>query len=237
MIRSAMRAINERPGASAWTFPQYSPAEAAADRAIHLSALPIAVGAVLWLLLTDVPAADTKQAAALAIYGCGLIAMLAASAAYNLSHPCPRKELLRRIDHAMIFVMIAGTYTPFVASEPQEIESLPLGVAIWSLAAGGVAVTVAFPRRFERTLLFLYLIMGWIGLALGLKLLLCFPTPVLLLLIAGGVAYSVGAVIHARCRFPFHNVVWHALVVLGAGLHWAAVALLAVWPAICTATV
>ena len=204
-------------------FPQYTPAEAVADRAIHLLAVPAAIGAVGWLLLTAVPNADTRQAAALAIYGCGLIGMLAASAAYNLSGPCRRKELLRRLDHAMIFVMIADTFTPFTAYAMPGIDRLLLHAAIWSLATIGVAVTLAFPRRFERPLLALYVIMGWMVLGMGPHFLRHLSTPVLLLLFAGGTAYSVGAIIHSRCRFRFHNAVWHALVVIGAGMHWVAV--------------
>jgi hemolysin III len=204
-------------------FPQYTAAEAAADRAIHLLALPAAIGAVGWLVLTAIPAADSPQAAALAIYGCGLIGMMTASAAYSRSRPCRGKELLRRVDHAMIFVMIAATYTPFAAYAFRGIEGLILCAVIWSLASIGVAVTLAFPRRFERLLLVLYLVMGWMVLGMGPKIVFQLSTPVLLLLLAGGAAYSVGAIIHSRCRFRFHNVVWHALVVVGAGMQWVAI--------------
>jgi hemolysin III len=221
-----MQAINVGQAVTSleWAFPQYTPAEAIADRAIHLLALPVAIGATGWLLLTAVPTADTRQAAALAVYGCGLISMLAASAAYNLARPCRTKELLRRLDHAMIFVMIAGTYTPFAVYAFRGIDGPLLCAAIWSLAAIGVAVTLAFPRRFERPLLALYLVMGWMVLGMGPNIILRLSTPVLLLLFAGGAAYSVGAIIHSRCCFRFHNAVWHALVVVGAGVHWVAIA-------------
>jgi hemolysin III len=196
--------------------------EAVAGRTIHLLALSAAIGAAGWLLLTAVPTADARQAAALGIYGCGLIGMVTASAAYSLSKPCRRKELLRWVDHAVIFVMIAGTYTPFAAFALRDIGGL-LCAAIWSMAAVGVAVTLAFPRRFERSLLALYLVMGWLVVCLGPDFLRHLSTHVLLLLFAGGIAYSMGAIIHSRCRFRFHNAVWHALVVAGAGMHWAAI--------------
>jgi hemolysin III len=204
-------------------FPRYTAAEATADRAIHLFALPAAIGGVGWLVLLAFPSADTHQTGALAIYGCGLIGMVTASAAYHLSRPSQRKELLRRVDHAMIFVMIAGTYTPFAVYALRGIDGLLLCAAIWSLAAIGVAVTLTFPRRFERPMLVLYLVMGWLVLGLSPNLLRHPSTLVIFLLFAGGAAYSVGAVIHSRCRFSFHNAVWHALVVVGAGLHWMAI--------------
>ena len=211
-----------RYGARVYNFPQYTEAEASADRALHLAALPAAISAVSWLFIAAIPTAGIVQAIALVMYGCGLIGMLAASAAYNLCRPSYRKELLRRVDHAMIFVMIAGTYTPFTlyAFGRDGLLCLP----IWLLAAIGIAVTLAFPRRFERLLLALYLIMGWTVLGMGRSFILHLSNPVLCLLLAGGAAYSVGAFVHARCQFRFHNVVWHALVLLGAGLHWVAVA-------------
>jgi hemolysin III len=226
MTRIAMQAINVGQDVTEsleWAFPQYTPAEAIADRVIHSVALPAAIGATGWLLLTAVPTTDTRQAAALAIYGRGLIGVLVTSAAYNLSRPCRTKELLRRADHAMIFVMIAGTYTPFAVFVLRGISGLLLCVAIWSLAAVGVVVTLAFPRRFERLLLALYLVMGWMVLGMGPNFLRHLSTPVLLLLLAGGAAYSVGAIIHSRCGFRFHNAVWHALAVIGAGMHWVAI--------------
>jgi hemolysin III len=123
----------------------------------------------------------------------------------------------------MIFVMIAGTYTPFAVFVLRDTGGLLLCAAIWSLAAVGAAVTLAFPRRFERPLLGLYLVMGWMVLGLGPNFLRHLSTPVLLLLFGGGTAYSVGAIIHSQCRFRFHNAVWHALVVVGAGMHWLAI--------------
>jgi hemolysin III len=210
-------------GAAAFSFPEYTREEAAADRALHLIALPVAMGATGWLLLTAIPSADIVRAFALVVYSCGLVGMLTASAAYNLTPPSRRKELLRRIDRAMIFVMIGGTYTPFTLLAFAGQDGILLCLPVWSLAAIGIAVTLAFPRRFERLLLALYLIMGWIVVIMGRGLMAHFSIPVQGLLLAGGAAYTIGAFIHARCLFRFYNVVWHALVLLGAGAHWMAV--------------
>jgi hemolysin III len=94
----------------------------------------------------------------------------------------------------------------------------------------GAAVTLTFPRRFERPPLVLYPIMGWMVLSMGPHIILRLSLSVLILLFAGGVAYSVGAIIHSRCRFGCHNAVWHTLVVVGAGMHWVAVVELARLP-------
>ena len=150
--------------------------------------------------------------------------MLTSSAAYNLSGPSRRKELLRRIDHAMIFVMIAGTYTPFILFAFRKSDGPLLCTLVWSLATIGIVVKLAYPRRFERLMVAFYLVMGWVVLGMGPSLVIRLPSPVLFLLLAGGTVYSLGALIHAYGRVQFHNVGWHALVLLGASLHWVAVA-------------
>jgi hemolysin III len=158
------------------------------------------------------------------VYGVGLIGMFVASAAYNLCYPSRAKELLRRADHAVIFVMIAGTCTPFALSAFPANVGLPLCALAWIAATVGVVLKLAFPRRFERLLLALYLVMGWTMFGVGRVYADNLPKIALLLLFGGGIAYSCGALVHARGRLPFHNVAWHGLVLLGASLHWAAVA-------------
>jgi hemolysin III len=116
------------------------------------------------------------------------------------------------------------TCTPFALSAfPANINLLLCGLA-WITATIGVVVKLAFPRRFERLLLALYLIMGWTMFGMGWACADNLPNTALLLLFGGGIAYSCGALVHAQGRVPFHNVAWHGSVLLGAGLHWAAVA-------------
>lgn len=210
-----------RPVAS---FPHYTAAELALDRVLHAFAVLLAVGGVAWLFKTAPPIGGLRQNIGLTLYGVGLIGMFLTSAAYNSCHPSLAKDLLRRADHAMIFIMIAGTCTPFALSAFPANIGLLFCVVVWIAATIGVALKLGFPRRFERLLLVLYLFMGWAMLGMGWAYadnLLSIP---LWLLFGGGIAYSCGATVHARGRLPFHNVAWHGLVLLGASLHWAAVA-------------
>ena len=206
-------------------FPSYTAAETAADRIVHLIGVPAGIAAVCWLVANVGAAAGATLTISLLVYGCGLVGMLAVSAAYNLSRPGRRKELLRRADHAMIYAMIAGSYTPFAFNVLPRRDGLLLGGAVWLLAAVGIGVKLVFPRRFERLLLALYLGMGWIVLSMIRTLMTLLPRDVLLLLVLGGVAYTFGALLHSLRRVPFHNVAWHVLVLVGAGLHLAAIAL------------
>ena len=206
-------------------FPTYTAAEAEADRIIHLLGVPAASAALLWLIIKVGPTASVRLTITLLIYGFGLIGMLAASAAYNFSRPGRGKELLRRVDHAMIFVMIAGSYTPFALNALAQHGGTWLCAVVWLLAGFGIAVKLALPRRFELLSLLLYLGMGWSVLAMFNSFLANVQRDVFRLLLVGGVAYSLGAAIHSLCRVPFHNAVWHALVLVGAGLHLAAISL------------
>ena len=123
----------------------------------------------------------------------------------------------------MIFVMIAGTFTPFALSAFPAYVGLLACTLAWVEAFIGVVLKLTFPRRFERLLLAIYLVMGWMMLGMVQAYANKLGSVVLSLLFGGGIAFTSGALIQARCRAPFHNVAWHGLVLLGAGLHWAAV--------------
>jgi hemolysin III len=205
-------------------FPRYTRAEIAADGVIHVFGLAAGIVAASWLVIAVSRTDSARLIAATGVYAAGLIGVLSSSAAYHLTRPGLAKAVLRHIDLAMIFVMIAGSYTPFA------LNALPLGagvvlcVVVWSLAAGGIALKLLSPRLFERYSLPLYLGMGWLVLGALPSLMARLPDNAMVLLAAGGVVYSLGAVVHTRERMPFHNAIWHALVLVGAGLHLASLA-------------
>lgn len=209
-------------------FPSYSRAEERADRAVHVAGLAAALASVSWLLARVVPVGSSREIAAVSIYALGLIGMLSASAAYNLMPPGAAKSRLRRLDHSMIFVMIAGSYTPFALIALPPSTGIPLSAIVWSIAAIGVALKLLRPATArDRVSLALYLGMGWLVLAFLRPLLASVPLRVVVLLLAGGVVYSAGALVHLRRSLRFHNAIWHAMVVLAAAIQFAAVALVA----------
>ena len=216
--------MNQLIMAQAASFPHYTTAELALDRALHAVAVLLALGGVAWLLVIAAQTGGVRRIVGLAAYSAGLIGMFATSAAYNSCSPCRTKEVLRRIDHAMIFVMIAGTCTPFALSAFPATMGLLTCTLVWFIAATGAALKLAFPRRFERLLLALYLVMGWTIFGMSRAYADNLSNVALFLLLGGGIAYSCGAYVQARGHIPFHNVIWHGLVLIGAGLHWAAVA-------------
>lgn len=200
-------------------FPQYSRAERAVDAVVHAVGVPAGVIAAVWLLAGAAGSANALLIVSLAVYGAGLIGMLAASAAYHLTRPGRAKDVLRRTDHAMIFVMIAGSYTPFALNVLEPPGGIALCAVVWALAVAGIAMTLALPRRLEFLSLALYLGMGWLILVMIGPLVERLPGLSLGLLLGGGVVYSAGVLIYMRRTLKYHTALWHAFVLVAAGLH------------------
>jgi hemolysin III len=182
-----------------------------------------AIGAVA-LVVRLVVGARASDAVPIVIYAIGLLAMLGCSAAYNLTPWPPTRPFLRRLDHAAIFLMIAGTYTPFTARHPASGLAISFTSFIWIAALFGVAAKLAFPRCLDRLTVVAYLALGWIGLvALGPLTARLDPSTIDLLL-AGGLLYTVGVGFHLWRKLPFQNAIWHGFVLAAAVCHYAAVA-------------
>lgn len=201
-------------------FPVFTTAEKWADGIVHILGLLFALGAVGFLVAQGL---SMDRGFALITYGAGLAAMLGASAAYNLWSG-PAKEWWRRVDHAMIFVMIAGSYTPFVVLRLHGSTAALLGGVVWTGALAGVVLKLIFPRRFEKLSLVLYLALGW-ALVLGFGPLVdSLAARTLILLLVGGGLYTLGVPLHLAHRMRFHNAAWHACVLAAAICHFAAIA-------------
>jgi hemolysin III len=149
--------------------------------------------------------------------------MLAFSAAYNMWPVSPVKWVLRRFDHSAIYLLIAGTYTPFLAQMKNALVSTGLGISVWLSAAVGMALKLALPGRFDRLAIILCLLLGWSGVIAYDSLAPAIPSSSLWLLAVGGVLYSLGALFHVWQHLRFHNAIWHGFVLLAASCHYSAV--------------
>lgn len=200
----------------------YSRHEDVMDGAIHVVGMLFAVNAAAWLLLH----VGVSAAASVTVYCVGLLGMIFASAIYNLTPESARgKQILRRIDHAVIFIMIAATYTPFAANRLGAPYGTEILAAIWICASVGVAVKVLFPRRFEMLAIALYIGMGWMVVTVIKPLAASVAAVDFWLLIGGGLVYSAGVAFYVIERIPFHKVIWHAFVLVAAVLHFASIAM------------
>ena len=203
------------------TTRRYSRNEVRLDAAVHIVGILFAINASLWLLAH---ATDLSVVVGVSVYCAGLLAMLLASAAYQFSREGPAKELLRRIDHAAIFLMIAATYTPFAANRLGPGIGTALLAAIWLCATAGVILKLSYPRSFERASIIFYLGMGWMIVAVARPLSAALASVDLWLLVAGGVVYSAGVIFFLAERLPYHKPVWHSFVPVAVALQFAAIA-------------
>jgi hemolysin III len=203
-------------------------AERLADTAVHFATLGFVAAAVP--PLAGLALADGSRAAwpALMVYGATLALMALASAAYNIVSPPPATaprlyERLRRLDHAAIFLKIAGTYTPFAALALPPAQGLLLLAVVWGGALSGAALKLAAPRRIETVSVLLYLALGWAFLWVGDGGFAALGEGTLRLLVAGGLLYSFGVPFHLWGALRFQNAVWHGFVLAGTVAMYAAV--------------
>jgi hemolysin III len=204
-------------------FPQYTARERVADGCIHLIGVTASLVALTALLIVAVKAQTTLWIVALLVYGLALVAMFSCSAGYHLVIRPKIKEVFRRLDHAAIFLMIAGTYTPFILIKMNDPWGLTLLAVVWTMAAIGIAIKLFAPRFLEGLTVALYLVQGWAVLAAWQPLMSALPGVVLTLLMVGGVLYTVGVVFHLWDRLPYQNAIWHGFVLTAASVHYAAV--------------
>jgi hemolysin III len=201
----------------------YDRAELIADGVVHaIGVLAGIVAATVLVVLTAVYA-NTLDIVAVSIYVAGLLSMLVLSATYNLWPVSRVKWLLRRFDHSAIYLLIAATYTPFILELKDSAFALVLLVGVWCVAILGIVLKLAWPGRFDRIAVGVYLAMGWSGMMLYDAVVRALPAMALGFVVAGGALYSLGVIFHAWRRLRFQNAIWHGFVLAGAACHYTAV--------------
>lgn len=171
---------------------------------------------------------DALQVVSFSVFGATLILLYVASTLYHSIPIASAKRVLRVLDHSAIFLLIAGTYTPFALVSLRGPWGWGLLAAIWTLALIGILLVTTPLRRHRAPAIVLYLVMGWLVLIALEPLLQAIQKDGLLLLFLGGVVYTSGMIFYGWRRLPFHHAVWHLFVLGGSILHFFAVLLYAV---------
>ena len=216
----ASTSVHAAAGAIGW---HYDRAELIADGIVHGIGVFGGVVAATVLIVLAAVFASTYEIVSVSVYAAGLLAMLVLSAAYNLWPVTRGKWLLRRLDHAAIYILIAATYTPVFAQLKDRVFAMSLLSGVWGVAAVGIVLKLFFPGRFDRVSVGLYLAMGWSGLIAYDAGMSSLPQLALWFIVAGGLLYTFGVIFHAWRRLRFQNVIWHSFVLLGAACHYTAV--------------
>jgi hemolysin III len=206
-----------------WMEHYSDPVERAADKWVHLIGLGLAVAGGVFLFSSSFVAGGIGRATAIALYAVCLISMLAASTAYNLSNVCPARPLLRRMDEAAIFLMIAGSYTPFTVLKFDGWISVAATTGVWSLAIFGVIAKLCLPILSDRFWTAVYAGFGWLAVLMIKPLVEGVGATGLFWLAVGGLIYTGGTLFFLNPKLRFRRAVWHACVVAGAATHYYAI--------------
>ncbi|WP_298442847.1 hemolysin III family protein [uncultured Ferrimonas sp.] len=203
----------------------YSVGEEIANAVTHGLGVAAAIVGLTLMLTKGIPVLNGAEIAAISVYGATLVLMFLSSTLYH-SIPVPRvKAILKRVDHGAIYLLIAGSYTPFMLIALNDPSAKLLLAIIWVLAIAGVLFKALFINRYKRLALATYLAMGWSSIFVIWKLLAVLPSGGFNLLLIGGVCYSVGTIFYAVKSKPYFHAIWHLFVLAGASCHCVAVAL------------
>jgi len=203
--------------------PTQSPGEELANSVSHGVGLLAAIAATPVLLLSAVRHGDAARIAGASVFAAAMVLLYLASTLYHALPGNRAKRVFQVLDHAAIFLMIAGTYTPFTLGVLRGAWGWTLFGLVWGLALAGVVLTAAGGMRYPKLTTSLYLAMGWLILVAVKPLWLRMPPEGLFWLLAGGIAYTVGVVFYASRRLRYGHFIWHLFVIAGTACHFNAV--------------
>ncbi|MEZ8611674.1 hemolysin III family protein [Vibrio sp. 10N.247.311.14] len=209
---------------SASSASEYSDIEEHANAITHgLGVVLGVVGLILLLIRAFDYQADMLTVASMAIYGSSIILLFLASTLYHSITTEKTKRLLKTLDHCAIYLLIAGSYTPFLLVGLRTPLAMGLMAVIWGIALVGIIMKIAFVYRFKRLSLFIYLAMGWLSLIVVYQLAMNIEMGGLVLLALGGVIYSLGVIFYVAKRIPYNHAIWHLFVLAGCACHFFAI--------------
>ena len=205
--------------------PRYSFGDELASSVIHGIGIVLSIAGLATLVAFAALHGNALAVVSCAVFGASLVLLYTASTLYHSISVAAAKPALRALDHMAIYLLIAGTYTPFTLIALPGAWGWSLFVAVWALALAGIALELGLLRRYHKLAVLLYVDMGWIGMIAFKPLSAHLQTGGMLLLIGGGVAYTLGVPFYLWRRLPYHHALWHAFVLAGSVLHFLAVLL------------
>lgn len=216
----SIKAMLTRPAGVA----QYTVGEEIANAVTHgVAALLSIAGLAVLVAFAVLYSGSPKVVAAVSIFGASMVFLYTASTLYH-SIPNPRaKKVLQYLDHSMIYVLIAGSYTPFCLITLQGYTGIALLCAVWLIAIAGVSLQAVLLHKADWINCLLYLSMGWLAVFVIDPLVSTLDSTGLALLVAGGLAYTVGVVFYIFERIPFSHAIWHTFVFAGTTLQFFSV--------------
>jgi hemolysin III len=210
---------------------RYTVGEEIAHAVTHGVGLLLSIGGLAVLVAFSSLYGDAWHITSTSIYGATLILLYAASTLYHGIPHARAKEVLQRLDHAAIFLLIAGTYTPFTLVNLRGGWGWTLFGLVWGIAIAGMLLELVCRKRYKRLSITLYLGLGWLVLIAIKPMLTSVEAGGLILLLAGGLCYSLGVIFYVWKQLTYHHAIWHLFVLAGSVLHFFSVLFYVVPPA------
>lgn len=204
----------------------YSTSEEIANAVTHgVAALMSIAGLAILVGFAVAYSGSPTVITAVSVFGASMIFLYVASTLYHAIPNPKAKQILQRLDHSMIFVLIAGSYTPFCLVTLKGVTGIGLCIAVWSIAIVGIALQGILIKQSKWLNSLLYLAMGWLVLLVIEPLIESLPNTGLWLLTAGGLSYSLGVIFYVWKTLPYSHAIWHLFVFAGTVLQFLAVLL------------
>lgn len=197
--------------------------EEVANVATHGIATALSVAGLALMLSYALTERGSTEIVSAAVFGAAMILAFLASTVYHAVSHVELKERWRKVDHSAIYLLIAGTYTPFTLIAIKGTLGWGLFFTVWSLAFAGVVFKVFFIHRFEMASLAIYVLMGWMGAIAFKPALAALNADGMAWLVAGGLCYTFGVLFYLWRQLPYHHAVWHCFVMGGSACHFAAI--------------
>lgn len=199
-------------------------AEELANTLTHGLGLVLSVAGFLFLATLAFLYRDAWHIASSIVYGASLVILYAASTVYHSAVTPHRKSFLQLVDHCCIYLLIAGSYTPFLLMVLRNSFGLGLLALVWAIAAFGIAMKIIFRGRFNAVGIAMYLMMGWLGVIAVQPLYFALGLMPLVLVVAGGVSYTLGMIFFGWKSLKHHHAIFHVFVLVGSIMHFIAIA-------------
>ena len=200
----------------------YDPQEELINAYSHGLGAVLALIAAIFLIVKGYGLA-LGQWISLWVYGLSLVLLLSSSMLYHFAQDERKRYWYKKLDHTAIYYLIAGTYTPFLSIAIPTAKAHYLLIALWIIALIGTLFKLVFIHRFQKISLAAYLVMGWLAVLVMDDMQRYLSRDAIQLLIAGGLAYTVGTLFYALKKVRYSHAIWHVFVLLGAGLHFLAI--------------
>ncbi|MCU4578168.1 hemolysin III family protein [Acinetobacter courvalinii] len=204
------------------TLLDYDPKEELINAYSHGLGAFLALIASIFLIVKG-HALPLGQWMSLWVYGFSLVLLLSSSMLYHFAVDERKRYWYKKLDHTAIYYLIAGTYTPFLSIAIPTAKAHYLLIALWIIALIGTLFKLVFIHRFQKISLAAYLLMGWLAILVMDDMQRYLSKEAIQLLIAGGLAYTIGTLFYALKKVRYTHAIWHVFVLLGAGLHFLAI--------------